>query len=149
METMSKVLRERSRARGQQAAAALMTALAAVALSEAEEADLGPAVLGALLLVAAVGTLLLARRGVSCGDDGVTLRYLSRRRFIPRAEIVSFGVEDVRRPGAGVRTPTPVARLHSGELVALPGADPIWFPRQGSYQVVAALESWLSARGPG
>lgn len=75
METMSKVLRERSRARGQQAAAALMTALAAVALSEAEEADLGPAVLGALLLVAAVGTLLLARRGVSCGDDGSTLRY--------------------------------------------------------------------------
>ena len=149
LETMSTLLRERSRARWQRAVAALMAVLAALAFSEAEKADPGPAVLGALLVVAAVGTLLLARRGISCGDDGITLRHVFRRRFISRAEIVSFGVEDIRRRGAGVRTPTPVARLQSGELVALPGADPIWFPRQGSYQVVVALESWLSARGPG
>jgi hypothetical protein len=144
---VTNVVRERGRAFGQLACAALAVVLALGVLASRDDAgDQGPVVLAVLMTVFATLAVLMARRGAAVGDDGVTLRYTVRTRFILWADIASFGVEEVRRNGRGLRVPTPVARLTSGELVMVPGADPTWFPHQGRYRAIDTLQVTLQAK---
>ena len=145
MDGMPPVLREVGRARAQ-LAIAVVAALAGLAMfTYATPDDRGPAVGGALIVAAAIGILLFSRRGVVCGEEGITLRYTARSRFIPWHAIERFAVDEIRRNDRGPRMPTPIAALRSGEVVVLPGADPNWLPKQRPYRVVGELQARLTA----
>jgi hypothetical protein len=146
MDVMQRVLRERGRAGSQLVIAIIAVMLAVVVFAGADGDDGGPMLFGLGLLTVAVAIVLWSRRGVVVDEDRVTLRNGLRNRHIPWAEVVYFGVEEIRRNGRGLRGPTPVVRLRSGEVVTLPGADPMWFPRPGGYHVVNELRRELSSR---
>ena len=52
--------------------------------------------LAVLFTLAGVWVVLMAFRGVRIDESGVTLRYCIKRRHLPLAEVVGFGVAEFR-----------------------------------------------------
>jgi len=138
--TQTAVLRERGRA-GALVAIAVVLVIVGVALlaGDSEAGDAGPGVLGAAFVIVGVGVALWSRRSVTVDDDGVVLRYLVRRRRLAWSDVQCFDVRTIRRNG-GERQERPVAELTSGEIVLIPGADPLGFLTAQPHVVVAELE---------
>ncbi len=145
----SPVVRDRPRALGLIACALGAALLALVLLATPrEDGDQGPRVSAALFALSAGWMALAARRGVRVHDEGVTLQYLIRSRFITWGEAAGFGTAD-KRNRFGERLKRPVVFLRSGEAVVVPGAERLYVLSQGrraGFPVIEELERIRRAR---
>ncbi len=145
------MLRDRTRAVGLVFIGVMAVGLgAAVASDPARPGDYGGTVFALLMGAVAVWSLLAARRGVRPDQDGVLLRYMVRRRFVPWAEVAHFGLVE-RRNWFGERLTKPTLVLRSGDAMVVPGADKVSFlgrtPDEMRFEVLEELERLREGRG--